>query len=90
MDESSALLYVGGYIVRALWKNIEYSQHKVLALYSFLEDSEIGDQATGDHDIESPDRVTLVNRGGLCRTEFIHEMAMKAGFNPLAPIVPKR
>lgn len=47
----------------------------VLALYSFLEDSEIGDEATGDHDIGvgSPGWVTLVNRGELlhCRTEFI-------------------
>ncbi len=52
----SAMQYVGGYILRTLWKNIERSKQKlleemVLALYGFLEDSEQCDPATGDYDV---------------------------------------
>lgn len=80
-DEESALRYIGGYMIRSLRKKIEKRRPKlmeemILALYTFLEDSELCEQSdVGDgSESEDPDWVKVVDRGGLfhCRIEFIH------------------
>ena len=73
-DEENALQYIGGYIIRALKKQLlkgKESSVMVASLHSFLEDTEVSDEFE-ENMPDFKDWINAIDRGGLyyCKATF--------------------